>query len=134
MNEKELKNLEESDSWDFEGAEKKSPVRATRAVVSVAFSREDFERVSTRAEQLGMRTSEFIRNAALGKASSQIDQFSISSFSSKLGGTVFVDKALLTTRATGVAVSVTAPGFLHTTEDITPTLSFDEEKVLTACA
>jgi hypothetical protein len=58
-----LENLEES---DFDNAEIYRPnERKRRAVVSVAFSSEDFERVARAAR--GMKTSEFIRNAALEK-------------------------------------------------------------------
>jgi len=37
-------------------------------VVSVPFAHEDFERVAAKAEELGQRTSKFIREAALEKA------------------------------------------------------------------
>ena len=39
-----------------------------RAVVSVAFARDDFEQVASAARQSDMKTSEFIRGAALAKA------------------------------------------------------------------
>ena len=58
-------NLQNPNNWDFENAEKRPGVKKPRAVVSVAFSREDFERVAEHAEHLGMKISEFIRNAAL---------------------------------------------------------------------
>lgn len=43
-------------------------VKSPRAVVSVAFAREDFELVARVARTSGMRTSEFIREASLGCA------------------------------------------------------------------
>lgn len=61
-------DLENAENWDFEKAEKREPAKRARVVVSVPFSREDFERVATKAEELGKRTSEFIREAALDKA------------------------------------------------------------------
>lgn len=56
------------DEWDFENAEKREPARRPRAVVSVAFSRDDFELVEERAKGLGKRLSEFIREASLARA------------------------------------------------------------------
>ena len=68
MNEKEIKGLESSDTWDLEAATSGRRTKPTRAIVSVAFKREEFELVSESAELVGMRTSEFIRTAALEKA------------------------------------------------------------------
>ena len=59
--------LENEDQWDFDAAEVRPAVARSRAVVSVAFAREDFERVSECAERQRKRTSEFIREAALEK-------------------------------------------------------------------
>ena len=58
------------DEWDFENAEKREPSRRPRAVVSVAFPREDFELVERRARKLGKKLSEFIREASLARAKS----------------------------------------------------------------
>jgi hypothetical protein len=57
--------------WDFERAERRSSTRRPRAVVSVAFSRDDFDHVATMAEALEMKVSEFIRTAALAAAGRQ---------------------------------------------------------------
>jgi hypothetical protein len=62
------------DDWDFEHAERRRPVRKPRAVVSVAFSREDFERLTEVAEKQGLRTSEFIRIAALARLRSGVTE------------------------------------------------------------
>jgi hypothetical protein len=59
--------LENEDHWNFDTAEVRRGVVRSRAVVSVAFAREDFQRVSEYAELQGKRTSEFIREAALEK-------------------------------------------------------------------
>jgi hypothetical protein len=56
------------DEWDFENAERREPTRRPRAVVSVAFSRDDFELVEERAKRLGKKLSEFIREASLARA------------------------------------------------------------------
>ena len=69
MNEEELQN---PDNWDFEKAEAKPGVKRGRAVVSVAFSRDDFERVAEFAEAFGMKVSEFIRGAALDRAQTTV--------------------------------------------------------------
>ncbi len=63
--------LESPAAWDLERAEKRPAVKSPRAVVSVALPRSDFELVSAAAERAGMRLSEFIRKAAMEKASEQ---------------------------------------------------------------
>ncbi len=68
MSEEHERKLERTETWDFEQPEVKEPVRPSRVVVSVAFRREDFSQVSVYAERLGKRTSEFIREAAIEKA------------------------------------------------------------------
>jgi hypothetical protein len=60
--------LEKPDMWDFERPEVREPVKASRVVVSVAFRRDNFEQVSRYAERIGQKTSEFIREAAIEKA------------------------------------------------------------------
>ena len=67
MDKERDRELEEAETWDFEKPEVKKPVKASRVVVSVAFQRDDFARVSEYAEQTGKRTSEFIREAAIEK-------------------------------------------------------------------
>ena len=61
-------DLEASENWDLEAAQPVRRTKPARAVVSVAFQRADFELVSESAEREGMRTSEFIRIAALEKS------------------------------------------------------------------
>lgn len=65
MRDKELEELQDDGNWDQGPGTVQPPVMNARAVVSVAFSRRDLDRVSLRAEELGMKTSEFIRQAAL---------------------------------------------------------------------
>ena len=65
MDEQELSELQNPDAWEDADNEVRPPVKAPRAVVSVAFARDDFFRVTERARRLGMKTSEFIRKAAL---------------------------------------------------------------------
>ncbi len=64
----DLESLEREDTWDFATAERRPGSKVSRAVVSVAFSREDFELVGERAEQLGLKVSEFVRSAAIDAA------------------------------------------------------------------
>ena len=61
----DINSLEHEDNWDFTRAERRSGNRNVRTILSVAFSREDFDRVSARAEQSNERVSEFVRAAAL---------------------------------------------------------------------
>jgi hypothetical protein len=65
--EEALRELEDPETWDMTGGEVLPPVKTARAVVSVAFPREDFARVSEYARRQGMKTSEFVRKAALDR-------------------------------------------------------------------
>jgi len=67
----EERALQEPAAWDDDSAEILPPVKAPRAIVSVAFARPDFERVAEYARRHGMKTSEFIRAAALERATDQ---------------------------------------------------------------
>jgi hypothetical protein len=68
VNDKERKELQSPESWAWERAESRPPRKRPRAVVSVAFNRDDFETVAAFAERAGMKVSEFIRSAAIGCA------------------------------------------------------------------
>lgn len=95
---KDLDEMQDPSSWDFERAERRPGVQSPRAVVSVAFARDDFERIARAAEELGKRTSEFIREAALERALQHRRLARLSSFSGSLGSTIFSDKHLSSTR------------------------------------
>ena len=69
MADRELNVLEDPDEWNSERAEERPPSASARAVVSVAFNGDDFDRVSDAARRAGMKTSEFIRAAALERSS-----------------------------------------------------------------
>ena len=61
-------NSDEQSDMDWSRANQQKTDRArSRAVVSVAFSRDDFERLDRHVERRGMRISEFIREAALDR-------------------------------------------------------------------
>lgn len=59
--------LEKEENWDFDRAEQKPGRRARRAVVSVAFNRDDFELVTEYAEQTGRKLSGLLREAILNQ-------------------------------------------------------------------
>lgn len=103
MSDQELRDLQNPETWDFEGAEKRSPVKEGRTVVSVAFPRRDFARVSEAAERAEQRVSEFIREAALEKASSQASRAGLTSYSASYGSAIFTRKPN-PTRVVGVVV------------------------------
>jgi hypothetical protein len=63
----ELEALQNPENWEDEENPVRPPVKSPRAVVSVAFSREDFESIAAHAREHGMKTSEFIRRAALNQ-------------------------------------------------------------------
>ena len=68
------------------------PVKPTRAIVSVAFSRSDFDELADHAERTGMKLSEFIREAALKqlhgepRPAAAVNGFSGSSFRPRTRG------------------------------------------------
>lgn len=64
MDDNELKELRNPENWEVDG-DPRPPIKAPRAIVSVAFSREDYENVVEAAKNQGAKTSEFIRRAAL---------------------------------------------------------------------
>lgn len=68
MTDKEQESLKDSRAWDWERAEARAGRKKPRAVVSVAFNRDDFEAVAVFAERAHMKLSEFIRSAAIGCA------------------------------------------------------------------
>jgi len=68
MRKEHERELEKAEFWDFEQPEVREPVKASRVVVSVAFRRDDFVPVSECAERSGKKISEFIREAAIEKA------------------------------------------------------------------
>ena len=105
MNDKELAGLEDPENWDYEHAERRPGRKQARAVVSVAFAREDFERVSEGAQRLGQRTSEFIRVAALRRADSLTSRATLLSSSGSYGLVLFADKPAPTTRVLATVVS-----------------------------
>ena len=68
MSDQELNELESPENWSDDEGEVRPGLKTQRAVVSVAFSRQDLEQVSEYALRQGMKTSEFIRTAALTEA------------------------------------------------------------------
>ena len=60
-------------AWDWERAEARPGVKRGRVVVSVAFGRQDFERVAAHAEGVGKKTSEYIREVTLESLPEQRD-------------------------------------------------------------
>ena len=86
INDKERKELQSSESWDWERAESRPARKKPRAVVSVAFNRDDFETVAAFAERAGMKLSEFIRSAAMGCAEGKLLVVFMTSGSPEAGG------------------------------------------------
>lgn len=69
-------DLQDESTWDIDEAEHlPPPERRARAVVSVAFPGETFELVSRAARSAGMKISQFIREAAVEKATSDVLSF-----------------------------------------------------------
>lgn len=105
MTDDELRELEDPESWDYESAEKHQGTKSVRVVVSVAFHREDFARVSEGAERVGKKTSEYIREAALEKTVHEDELARVASFSGSLGASVYTREPLTVTRVSVPRVS-----------------------------
>jgi hypothetical protein len=86
MNDKERNQVQSPETWDWERAETRPARKKPRAVVSVAFNRDDFETVAAFAERAGMKLSEFIRSAAMGCAERKMLVVFLSSGSPEAGG------------------------------------------------
>ncbi len=69
MTQRETTDLEDPQSWDLDNPVKAEPVKNRRTVVSVSLPSNIYQVVSAAAEQAGLSTSQFIREAALAKAS-----------------------------------------------------------------
>lgn len=119
MSDDELGELQNTENWDFEHVQKGRRTRPQRAIVSVAFSREDFEKVGKCAEQLGKRTSEFIREAALEKAECEGRLAVLSSFSSSTSHAVFSDRVFPTTRVAAQVVELSGELRRRATGEVT---------------
>lgn len=106
----EEKELQNSETWDFGQAVVSPGIRKPRAVVSVAFSRDEFEQVAKAARQKEMKTSEFIRSAALATAKEATRVTSLGWAGISLAGTI----------TEGLSVSGTSsdakPTVIHSTE------------------
>lgn len=85
-NERSDEELQREDQWDFDAAEARGPASRTRAVVSVAFARADFDRVAQYAELQGKRVSEFIREAASERAAHTATPVTVNRFSKEASG------------------------------------------------
>jgi hypothetical protein len=110
MKDDELEELQNREEWDFEDGERRPGAKSTRAVVSVAFAREDFERVSACAEQSRKRTSQFIREAALEKVSRYERPAVLAAFSGSLGAALFTPTPPPTTRVSGSSAQLASKG------------------------
>ncbi len=102
MKDRELSELRDPANWNEEQAEVHAPVKGARSVLSVSFSRQDFALVTRCARELGMRTSEFVREAALARATSHHGLAQLSSFTQTGGIEVWVSRPQVTRTAVTV--------------------------------
>jgi hypothetical protein len=104
MRRKKESELEKLEAWDSNKAEIRKPQKPSRVVFSVAFKRDDFDRVSKYAELCGKKTSEFIRDAAIEKTLMQ-ENFTSFLFGSGSLGTVWsIDQMTPITMVSGLPV------------------------------
>jgi len=97
--------LEAAETWSDDEGVVRPTVKTQRAIVSVAFTREDLDRVSGHAERQGMKTWKFIRNAALAEVASKPQRVRILSVNGSFR-TVYVPSML---RAPRVEVRMDQP-------------------------
>ena len=109
MSKDELAELQDPESWEDAEDAVRPPVKSPRAVVSVAFNREDFERVAEFARQQDMKISEFIRHAALEQVSPRRDSAVVS-----VSGRVFTGYAAIAAPRVKVDVKTPQPPVLAT--------------------
>lgn len=105
-NDAALEVLESAEEWDFDRAERRPAIKNGRAVLSVAFPRPDYDRVTRCADQLHMRTSEFVREAALEKANCHQQRAVLTAFSASPGVTLYSLTPFAITRALGTAAQL----------------------------
>ena len=67
MEEQKRRELRDPASWDVERGETRTAVPSPSAIVSVAFSPAEYEEVTSYARRKRMKTSEFMRKAALDR-------------------------------------------------------------------
>ena len=68
MDDAEIAELrDDPEMWDYEHPEYPPPVENPVAVVAVRFDADDFTTVARCADELGMKLTEFVREAALEK-------------------------------------------------------------------
>jgi len=69
MNDKELAELEDESTWDWDHAERLPPIESRRTVLAVAFNRDEMALITRRAEKLGITVVEYLRRRALKTSS-----------------------------------------------------------------
>ena len=69
MTERETAELDDARNWDLDNPERSGPVRNRRTVVSVSLPSDVFQVVAAAAQEAGLSTSQFLREAAVAKAS-----------------------------------------------------------------
>ena len=69
MADQETTDLEDARSWDLDNPERSGPVKNRRTVVSVSLPSDVFQVVAAAAQEAGLSTSQFLREAAVARAS-----------------------------------------------------------------
>jgi hypothetical protein len=103
MDSEHEQELERADTWDFEHPEVRRPVKPSRVIVSVAFRRDDFHAVAAYAKRLGKKTSEFIREVAMEKATGR-DTGTLAYGSGSAGSQWWIEQVPASTLASGSPV------------------------------
>ncbi len=60
-----MTNQNDNSEWDYENAEVQPPVKNRRAIVSVAFRREEFKSLTSKAKAEGKSLSAYIHDKAM---------------------------------------------------------------------
>ena len=72
--ERELEELQSAEAWDWETSEAVTEPGRGDAVVQVRFAGDEFDPVDRAAEQLGVSVIQFIREAAIARATALASQ------------------------------------------------------------
>ena len=104
----ELDDLQNPENWDWDTAERRPGSASARAIVSVAFARQDFDLVSEAAQRSGMKTSEFIRTAALSRAKRRQSTV-VYGMSGSLGSVLLTDRPSSATVVSNNGIEIKAP-------------------------
>ena len=107
MTEQQMTDPEDTQNYELDKPVKSGPVRNRITVVSVSFPSNTLQVVSAAAEEAGLSTSQFIREAAIAKASPVYAEVVVSWAGSSAPVVVHLDPSSSTLAQTAFEPSIT---------------------------